>query len=128
VSFNPLRERGLERFADPQDKRQMATLGSSPISTHYFQLRVGGDLAAVTAMAKHVLEVHRERGGVLDEAFIAEHTTGFEALAAQLAATPWRVLEEESGLSEGQLRAAGEVYCKAERVIACWGMGITQHK
>src|SRR5215471_11311503 len=34
VSFNPMRERGLERFADPQNKLEMATLGSSPISTH----------------------------------------------------------------------------------------------
>lgn len=41
VSFNPLRERGLERFQDPQNKMEMATLGSTPISTHYFQLRVG---------------------------------------------------------------------------------------
>lgn len=32
VSFNPLRERGLERFADPQDKLEMATSGSTPIS------------------------------------------------------------------------------------------------
>jgi molybdopterin-dependent oxidoreductase alpha subunit len=47
VSFNPMRERGLERFADPQNKLEMATLGSSPISTHYLQLRGGGDLAVV---------------------------------------------------------------------------------
>ncbi len=128
VSFNPLRERGLERFADPQDKLQMATLGSSPISTHYLQLRVGGDLAAVTGIAKHVLEMHAQRGGVLHEDFIAEHTTGFEALAAQLAQTPWAQLEEASGLSQAQLRAVGDVYIGAERVIACWGMGITQHR
>jgi anaerobic selenocysteine-containing dehydrogenase len=56
VSFNPLRERGLERFADPQDKLEMATLGSTPISTHYFQLRVGGDFSAVKGMMKHVIE------------------------------------------------------------------------
>ncbi|MEO6280390.1 molybdopterin-dependent oxidoreductase, partial [Roseateles sp.] len=43
VSFNPLRERGLERFADPQNALEMATLGDSPISSHYFQLKVGGD-------------------------------------------------------------------------------------
>ncbi len=128
VSFNPLRERGLERFADPQNMREMATLGDSPISTHYFQLRIGGDLAAVTGMAKHVLEAHAARGGVLDEAFIAAHTSGFDAMAAQVAATPWDLLEASSGLSEAQLRSAGEVYLGAERVIACWGMGITQHR
>jgi molybdopterin-dependent oxidoreductase alpha subunit len=127
VSFNPLRERGLERFADPQDKMEMATLGSSPISTHYFQLRVGGDMAALTGMCKHVLEVHARDGGVLDEAFIAEHTTGLDAFTAQLAATPWGLLEEESGLSQAQMRSAADVYLGAKSVIACWGMGITQH-
>ena len=30
ISFNPLRERGLERFADPQNAMEMATLGDSP--------------------------------------------------------------------------------------------------
>jgi len=128
ASFNPLRERGLERFADPQSKMEMATLGSTPISTHYFQLRVGGDLPAVKGIMKHVLEQEEARGGVLDHAFITEHTTGFEALAASLRTESWALLEAESGLSEAQLRAAGDLYIGAPRVIACWGMGITQHK
>ncbi len=127
VSFNPLRERGLERFADPQDKLEMATLGSSPISTHYFQLRIGGDLAALRGMMKHVLEKEATRGGVLDHAFIAEHTTGFDALVDSLAAESWQLLEDESGLSEADMRSAGDVYIGAGSVIACWGMGITQH-
>ena len=128
ASFNPLRERGLERFADPQSKLEMATLGSTPISTHYFQLHIGGDLAAVKGIMKQVLEQEDARGGVLDHAFIAEHTTGFEALAAELRAESWALLEEESGLTEAQMRAAGDIYLNARSVIACWGMGVTQHK
>ena len=128
VSFNPLRERGLERFADPQNALEMATLGSTPISTHYFQLRVGGDLPAVKGIMKHLLEQDGVRGGVLDHAFIAEHTTGFDAMAAALRLESWALLEEESGLSEAQMRAAGDIYIGAGSTIACWGMGITQHK
>ncbi|GKS88026.1 FdhF/YdeP family oxidoreductase [Acidovorax sp. SUPP2539] len=127
VSFNPLRERGLERFQDPQNKMEMATLGSTPISTHYFQLRVGGDLALVKGMMKHLIEIEDRDGGVLDHAFIAEHTTGIDGLLADLRAESWPLLEEESGLPEAQIRAAAEVYRNAQRVIACWGMGITQH-
>ncbi len=132
VSFNPLRERGLERFADPQDKLEMATLGSTPISTHYFQLRIGGDLAAVTGMVKHVLEQEAAarasgRASVLDHAFIAEHTTGLEALAASVQGAAWAELEAMAGLTEAQMRAAADVYLGAPSVIACWGMGITQH-
>ncbi len=127
VSFNPLRERGLERFADPQNKMEMATLGSTPISTHYFQVRVGGDLAVVKGMMKHLVEAEDREGGVLDHAFIQEHTTGVEALLADLRAESWALIEQESGLSEAQIRAAAEVYRQARSVIACWGMGITQH-
>lgn len=126
VSFNPLRERGLERFADPQDPVEMATLGSTPISTHYHQLRAGGDLAAVKAMMKHLIEREDAGEAVLDHAFIAEHTAGFDTLAADLRAESWALLEQESGLPEAQLRGAAEVYRQAERVIVCWGMGITQ--
>ena len=127
VSFNPLRERGLERFQDPQSKLEMATLGATPISTHYFQVRPGGDLAAVKGMMKHVLEQEEVLGGILDHAFIAEHTRGFAALAADLRAEAWEELVLESGLSEAQMRSAGDVYIGANSVIVCWGMGITQH-
>ncbi|MBB3001492.1 hypothetical protein FHX57_003849 [Paraburkholderia tropica] len=33
ISFNPFRERTLERFAAPQNLIEMATFGSTPIST-----------------------------------------------------------------------------------------------
>ena len=127
VSFNPLRERGLERFADPQDKLEMATMGSTAISTHYFQLRVGGDFALVKGMMKHVVEQEDAGHDVLDRAFIAEHTVGIDELLADLRAESWPLLEQESGLSEAQMRSAADVYLNAKNVIACWGMGITQH-
>ncbi|RZJ02589.1 MAG: FdhF/YdeP family oxidoreductase, partial [Rubrivivax sp.] len=128
VSFNPLRERGLERFQDPQNKMEMATLGSTPISTSYYQLQVGGDFAAVKGIMKHLIEVEDRQGGVLDHAFIAEHTTGIDALLDDLRAESWADLVQESGLSEAQIREAGEIYRNAKSVIACWGMGITQHQ
>ncbi|NKI96988.1 FdhF/YdeP family oxidoreductase [Rhizobacter sp. SG703] len=133
VSFNPLRERGLERFANPQNAIEMATLGSTPISSHYFQLRIGGDLALVKGMCKHLFELddRAQRDGtarVLDVAFIAEHTHGFEAFEADVRAESWSTIEAESGLAEAQVRQAGDLYAGASRVIACWGMGITQHQ
>jgi len=133
VSFNPLRERGLEKFADPQDTREMLTGGSTRIASDFFQLRIGGDLAAVKGIIKHVLEVdaERQRNGqprVLDLAFIAEHTVGFEVFAADVEQESWATIAAESGLSREELQRAGEIYLRAERTICCWGMGITQHK
>ncbi|RZL36739.1 MAG: FdhF/YdeP family oxidoreductase [Rubrivivax sp.] len=123
VSFNPLRERGLERFADPQNAIEMATLGDSPISSHYFQLKVGGDFALLKGMCKRVVEL-----GALDEAFIAEHTTGFDSFIAELREQPWEPLVDASGLTRAQIEQAADIYATSDRVIACWGMGITQHR
>ncbi len=127
VSFNPLRERGLERFADPQSKVEMATLGETAISTHYFQLRIGGDFALAKGMMKHLLECESAGLPTLDHAFMAEHTVGFDALADDLRAESWTLLSQESGLSQAQICAAADVYRTAGSAIFCWGMGITQH-
>src|SRR5690606_11736984 len=106
---------------------------STRIATDYFQLRIGGDLAAVKGMAKHVLErdaeaVARGAPSLLDRDFIDAHTTGFEAFAADVAAERWETIVAESGLDEAAIRRAGDLYLASGRVIACWGMGITQHR
>ncbi len=68
------------------------------------------------------------RARVLDVDFIEDHTTGFEALAANLRAETWALLEAESGLTHRELCIAADVYAQARSVIICWGMGITQHQ
>jgi len=133
VSFNTLRERGLERFADPQNPLQMLTPKSSPISSAYFQPNLGGDLAAVRGIVKALLETHRQRlaegkTGLFDLAFIDQHCVGVEEYLAQVDATNWPHITQQSGLSESQLRQAAAIYQSAKRVICTWAMGITQHK
>ena len=133
IVANPLRERGLERFAAPQDPVEMLTLTSTPLASAYYQLKVGGDLAMLKGMMKALLaadETNRaaDGDGLLDRAFIAEHTTGFETLAADVDTTPWAAVEWRSGLTRAQIEAMAEVYWSSERVIVCYGMGVTQHR
>ena len=133
VTFNTLRERGLERFADPQKPLEVVTPMAGTISTDYYQPNLGGDMAAVRGMAKALLETQRQREangepGIFDAAFIAEHTTGIADWFAQIDATDWQTIETQSGLREQQLRDAASVWQNAKRVICTWAMGITQHK
>jgi molybdopterin-dependent oxidoreductase alpha subunit len=133
VAFNPLRERGLERFTDPKDALEMARLGATPIASHYLQPRVGSDVALLSALCKRLLELDAQarsegKASVLDHAFIAEHTLGFEAFAQHLQGLDWATLQAHTGLSFEQLDGAARVYAAGERVICCWGMGITQHQ
>ncbi|MFN4087875.1 MAG: FdhF/YdeP family oxidoreductase [Alphaproteobacteria bacterium] len=133
VVFNPLRERGLEAFVNPQNPVQMVTGRATRIGSQYHQVRAGGDIAALTGMCKVILAADDEavaqgRPRVLDTAFIAEHTHGFEAFAAAVREHDWLDIERESGLSRIGLEAAAAVYMGCERVIAVYGMGLTQHK
>lgn len=127
IVFNPLRERALERFADPQDIVEMATFRSTNIASTYYQVRAGGDAAALKGIMKALLALEARRGDVLDHAFIAEHTLGFDALAADLAATAWADIEQESGLTRAELEQVAEAYARSKAAIVTYGMGITQH-
>ncbi|AOY94855.1 CbbBc protein [Cupriavidus sp. USMAA2-4] len=127
IVFNPLRERALERFADPQNWVEMATYGSTRIASTYFQVNAGGDAAALKGIMKALLAMEADQGGVLDRDFIAAHTTGFEAFAADLDATTWEDIEKASGLKRADLEQVAIAYAKAKATIVTYGMGITQH-
>ncbi|QSX79154.1 FdhF/YdeP family oxidoreductase [Agrilutibacter solisilvae] len=123
VAFNPLRERGLERFANPQAPADMLPGAQGVrIASEYYQPRIGGDLAVATAMAKVVVEQ-----GAIDREFIDAHTQGFDAFARSVRAARWEDLENESGLTRAQLEQAARTYIGSAATIVCWGMGITQH-
>ncbi|MGK9066241.1 FdhF/YdeP family oxidoreductase [Stutzerimonas chloritidismutans] len=133
VCFNPLRERGLERFQHPQHALEMLANGSAPLNTAFFRPKQGGDMAALRGIAKFLLQWEREAQAtgapaVFDHAFIAEHTTGLDSYLALLDATRWEALETQSGLHLTEIEAAARLYRHADRVIVCWAMGITQHR
>lgn len=132
VAFNPLKERGLERFQHPQHALEMLTNGSEPLNTAFFRPALGGDMAALRGIAKFLLQWEREAVAkgekpVFDHAFIAEHTDGVDAYLAVLDETSWESLVEQSGLSLEEIEQAALMYRRAEKVIMCWAMGITQH-
>jgi molybdopterin-dependent oxidoreductase alpha subunit len=128
-----LRERGLERFTAPQDPIEMLTMSSTPIASTYYLVKVGGDIAALKGMMKTLVALDAKSlaeggSGVLDREFIKNHTTGIDELLADLEATSWAAIEEDSGLSRSDIEFIGNIYAKAERVIINYGMGITQHR
>src|ERR1700720_140903 len=133
IVFNPLRERGLERFTSPQSPVEMMTLGSTPIASSYYLVKVGGDVAVLKGMMKALVALDAkstaENGpGVLDREFIAAHTSGIDALLSDLEATSWDAIETASGLPRSDIEQIATIYAKANRVIINYGMGVTQHR
>ncbi|MCJ8056926.1 FdhF/YdeP family oxidoreductase [Shinella curvata] len=132
VTFNPVIEQGLVSFVNPQSPVDMLTGRETAISDEYCQVQAGGDIAAILGLCKVVVEaddgaVAEGSARVLDIAFIEEHTTGFDTFVSAVRETAWADIERESGLTEAQIRRAGDIYVQAERVIGVYGMGLTQH-
>ncbi|GGC15355.1 oxidoreductase alpha (molybdopterin) subunit [Pseudoduganella buxea] len=133
ITFNPLRERGLVSFTNPQSPLEMLTGSETAISTQYHQLKAGGDTAALMGLCKAILardDAAVAAGGqrVLDMPFLHEHTDGFDDFAAAVRACPWQDIEREAGLLREALELAADVYCNSSAVMAVYGMGVTQHR
>lgn len=162
IAFNPLRERALERFTNPQSPKQMLTLDETRISSAIHPVKNGGDVAALTGICKALIamdDLARDAGqagptdreglldstendagfsikaaaagktsrNILDHDFIAEHTDGFEAFAEHCRAADWEAIEKISGLKRPALEDVAALYATSDRVMALYGMGLTQH-
>ncbi|GGE67074.1 FdhF/YdeP family oxidoreductase [Massilia psychrophila] len=133
ITFNPLRERGLVSFVNPQSPGEMLSGDETIISTHYHQLKAGGDIAAIMGICKSLIEADDAAlaagtARLLDQAFLTQHTHGFVAFAAATRSYRWDDIERESGLARASLEEAAAIYAKADAVIGVYGMGLTQHR
>ena len=90
-------------------------------ATQHHALRPKSDLTLFYGLA-HLLI----RNQWIDRPFIDAHTTGFDALAAHVAAyTPERVCAE-TGLAETALQALAQTIHRGQRVSFWWTMGVNQ--
>lgn len=128
VAVNPMPERALIRFAEPQDVVQMATFGSTEITSEFVHIRIGGDLALIKGMMKVMFEREAQGERVLDHDFLSEHTVGLEALREDVMAQDWDEIVQVSGISQAQIRRCAEIYIRSKATVICYGMGLTQHQ
>jgi len=128
ISINPLPETGLKGFADPQ--KISGALGiSAELTDLFLQVKINGDMALIKALEKFLLAYEeKEPGIILDQDFIQEKSAGFDSLKENLAKYSFEELAEASGISSIQLEQAAEMLRYKNKIIACWAMGLTQHK
>ncbi len=127
VSINPLREVGLTKFRHPQ--KPLDLLGGTTLAKHFVQVQIGGDHAFFLGVAKAILEREEAAPGtVVDFDFITRYTTGFSTWAEHVRAQQWADLCAGAGVDEETIRLIADLYVRAGATIACWAMGLTQHK
>ncbi|MEV5609262.1 FdhF/YdeP family oxidoreductase [Streptomyces sp. NPDC052225] len=122
ISVNPLPEAGLEKFKNPQTPKGL-TKGAS-LTDLFLQIRLGGDQALFRLLNKLILDTE----GATDDAFIAEHTHGYEEFAAAARAADWDETLKATGLSRADIERTLEMVLASKRTVVCWAMGLTQHK
>ena len=120
VVVNPLREPGLEHYWVPSSVE--SALFGTKMADAFFPIHTGGDLAFVRGALKFLIE---EDG--VDEAFVREHTVGFDELRARLATTSLDDLAAAAGSTVDELRAFAKTYREARSAVLVWSMGVTQH-
>ncbi len=83
---------------------------------------VGTDVALINGLAKVIIDE-----GLLDEEFVGRRTDNFEAFAKILAAYTLEYVEEATGISGQEIRAAAQLYARASQAAIVYGTGITQY-
>lgn len=120
VVVNPYREPGLERYWIPSIASS-ALMGTA-IADDWYDVTAGGDLAFLVGVLKALVE-----GGRVDEAFIRQHTEGFEDARARASATSWDEIERGSGQSRARIESFARMLDERPNAVFVWSMGLTQH-
>src|SRR4029079_3202625 len=102
AGVNPRLEPCLARYWVPSIAKS-AVLGTE-LADHWFDVHTGGDLAFLIGVLRALIE----RGGI-DEAYVRERTTGFEAARDRALGEPWEVLERESGSPRARIEAFAQL-------------------
>jgi formate dehydrogenase major subunit len=82
----------------------------------------GADVALFNAIL-HVIIAE----GLYNNAYIAAHTEGFEALKLSVALSSPEAMSERCGVAPEIIRDVARRYANAEKAMIFWGMGISQH-
>jgi len=91
-------------------------------ATHYLQIRPGSDVALLNALMNVIVSE-----GLQNDAYIAEHTEGFEALRKKVLQYTPEKMSAICGIDPEKIREVARLYAKSKGSIIFWGMGISQH-
>lgn len=120
ITINPLKELGLVKFRVPSDP--FSLLFGTRITDLYLQPKVGSDIALFKAILKGLIEKN-----ALDEAYIRQFTTDWDAVESDIRDTSWDSLLNDCGLPLSQVEEAVNLMAKSKRGIMLWAMGLTHH-
>ena len=91
-------------------------------ATYYLQFHPDTDVAFLNAMLHVIVEE-----GLVDQAFIRDRTSGYEALAENVKKFSPEAMAPICGIDAQTIREVARLYATSKASIILWGMGISQH-
>jgi formate dehydrogenase major subunit len=91
-------------------------------ATYFLQFKPDTDVALLNAMMHTI--VHE---GLVDEAFIANRTSGYAELARNVEGYSPEAMAPVCGIPAETIKAVARLYAKSRGSMILWGMGISQH-
>ena len=128
VHINPLIEVAATSAITPHEILDMITFKTTVTSSLNLQPRIGGDMAIMRGIGKHLFEKYQSDETVIDIQFVEKYTEGFEAYKSICESTSWDEIELYSGIKQEQIRAAAEIYRNAKSSIISWCLGVSQQE
>jgi formate dehydrogenase major subunit len=91
-------------------------------ASHFLQFKPDTDVALLNAMIHAIIDE-----GLVNEAFIRDRTSGYEALKENAKAFSPEKMAPVCGIPAGTIREVARLYATSKASIILWGMGISQH-
>lgn len=128
ISINPLPEAGLMNFSDPQKVKGILGI-STKLTDIFLQIKINGDMPLLQAIEQMLFEEDdKGTGKVFDHEFIKNSTVGFIQFADHIRSLNRDDLIKSSGAEFSKIKEVVQVLKNKNKIIACWAMGLTQHK
>ena len=86
------------------------------------QFTPGADVALLNSMLHVIVDE-----GLVSEAFIAERTSGYDALAANVRGFAPEAMAPLTGIDAATVREVARLYATSRASMILWGMGVSQH-
>jgi len=91
-------------------------------ATHYLQFHADTDVALLNALLHVIVEE-----GLVDEAFVRDRTSGYDALAENVRTFSPEAMAPICGVEATTIREVARLYAMSKGSMIFWGMGISQH-
>jgi formate dehydrogenase major subunit len=88
----------------------------------FLQFKADTDVALLNAMLHTIVEE-----GLVNEEFVRDRTSGYEALAANVKAFSPEAMAPVCGIPAETIREVARAYATSNASMILWGMGISQH-